>query len=53
MKKAKISKVKGHGDFFTVLCAFRSDFMVGVWVVWRGEINNLRSFRCVVIVYVV
>ena len=41
IKKSKISKSEGDGATLLVLWAFRGDCVVGVWVVWRGEIYDL------------
>ena len=42
-EKAKITKSGSCATAITCLCPFGGGCVVGVWVLWRGEIDDLWS----------
>ena len=51
IEKAKIPKNPPRATTFIRLSAFRGGCKERVWVFWRGEINKLRYWLSIVVVY--
>ena len=51
-EKVKIFKIRGCAAYFLILSDFAYSGEDGVWLFWRGEINNLWSCESNAMIYV-